>query len=86
MRSTVSMMFAPGWRRTTISTDRTPLVHPATRVSLTLSSTFATSPSRTTPLGVWASRRFRYSSARNSWSFVARVVASSSLPIPPPDD
>ena len=66
MRSTVSMMFAPGWRRTMISTERTPLVQPATRRLLTLSSTFATSPSRTTPFGVWARRRLRYSSARKS--------------------
>ncbi len=32
IRSTVSMMFAPGCRRTMISTERTPLVQPATRV------------------------------------------------------
>ncbi len=80
MRSTVSMMFAPGCRRTMISTERTPLVQPATRVFSTLSSTLATSPSRTVPPGVWATSSSRYWSARKSWSLVARVFDWSSPP------
>ena len=46
-RSTVAMMFAPGWRDTIISTAGLPLERPTTRMSSTESCTSATSPSRT---------------------------------------
>ena len=42
-RSLVSMMFAPGWRRTMMSTERTPLVQAAARWFSTSSKTSATS-------------------------------------------
>jgi hypothetical protein len=46
-RSTVSMMFAFGWRLMITSTDGLPLAMPALRTSCTESTTSATSGSRT---------------------------------------
>ena len=46
-RSTVAMMFAPGWRKTMIRTAGFPLARPMLRMSSTESDTLATSPSRT---------------------------------------
>ena len=47
MRSTVSMMLAPGWRKIITSTDGFPLAYPALRRSSTESTTSPTSPTRT---------------------------------------
>ena len=46
MRSTVWMMFAPGWRKMMMMIAGLPLERPAVRMSSTESLTFATSESR----------------------------------------
>ena len=46
-RSMTSMMFAPGCRRMRTTMARWPSAHPAVRSFSTLSTTVATSPSRT---------------------------------------
>ena len=46
-RSTVSIIFAPGWRKMTSTMDGLPLTDPPVRTSSTESITLATSASRT---------------------------------------
>src|SRR5260370_395452 len=57
-RSTASMILAPGWRNTIISTPGWPLTRPALRTSSTESCTSATSCRRTTPLALAATMTF----------------------------
>ena len=68
MRSMVSMMLAPGWRRMTSSTERWPLVHAAARAFSTSSNTRATSDSRT--MVPWSFLRMMVfqAAAPKSWS------------------
>ena len=68
MRSTVSMMFALGWRLMITSTDGLPLAMPALRRSCTESTTVATSES-CTGLPFWYETiSGRYSAAVFAWS------------------
>jgi hypothetical protein len=69
-RSTVSMMFAPGWRNITRRTAGWPLARPIVRRSSTESTTLATSRRRTAAPSWKLRTRSPYSRALNSWSVV----------------
>ena len=83
-RSMTSMMFAPGWRRTIMTTERLPSNQPATRVFSTRSTTRATSRSRTGLPFEKPTMSGSQSAATRSWSLAAMAcdwAAPSSAPL-----
>ena len=75
MRSTVSIMFAPGWRKMASRTAGSPLDMPALRTSSTESMTLPIASSRTGAPLRQATIRGRYSCALKSWSVAPMLHA-----------